>query len=80
MKSFDVMCGNAAAGIGIPTRSTVTQSVQDLCEPGEATAVVLREDQLVIHDDVEDASVAPDQARLDSQLPLDLGRQTGGPW
>jgi hypothetical protein len=55
------------------------KSLEDLLRLRKASDLLLREDQLVIHDDVEDATVAPDQNRLDSQLALDLGRQTGGP-
>jgi hypothetical protein len=40
---------------------------------------VLREDELPIRDDVEDAVVAPDQLRLDPEVFRESGRQTGGP-
>ncbi len=46
----------------------------------EAAGFLLREDQTPIDDDLEDATVALDQGRLDAVFLLDLGRQTGGPW
>jgi len=40
---------------------------------------VLREEQIAIDGDVEDAPVATNQVDGDADLPLDFGRQTGGP-
>ena len=47
---------------------------------GEAARLVLRVDELSVDDDVEDATVALDQLRIDIHRLLDLGRQTGGLW
>ena len=44
----------------------------------EAPGFVLREDQLVVLVDVEDAATSPDQLGFGSRLFLDPGRQTGG--
>jgi len=40
---------------------------------------VLGEDPAAVRDDVEDAVVALLQRRIDADLALDRGRQTGGP-
>jgi hypothetical protein len=45
---------------------------------GEASHLLLREDQLVADGDVEDAAVALDEVRLDAEPTVDLFRQTGG--
>jgi hypothetical protein len=54
----------------------------ELCEDfvgiGESSGLVLRVDQLAIHDDVEDAIIAPDEFRLDAPGFLDFGHQPGG--
>jgi len=47
---------------------------------GEASELLLGEDQVVAHRDLEDSTMAADQLRLDAELLLDLGRQTGGAW
>jgi hypothetical protein len=44
----------------------------------EAARLVFGVDQLSVHLDVEDAVVALDELGLDTNLLLDLGRQTGG--
>jgi hypothetical protein len=41
---------------------------------------VLRKEHLPVQDDIEDPVVALDQDGSDPDFPLDLGRQTGGPW
>ena len=48
--------------------------------PGKATDLVLREDELFIHDNIKDAVAALDQLRFDAELVRDFGRQTGGLW
>jgi hypothetical protein len=52
---------------------------QDLVVGREATGFVLGVDALAIDDDIEDAVLAADQARLGARLLPDSGRQTGGP-
>jgi hypothetical protein len=47
---------------------------------GETPDLVLREDELSIHNNVKDAVGALDQMRLDAELIGDSGRQTGGLW
>jgi hypothetical protein len=44
----------------------------------EAAQLFLGEDEVVSHGDLEDATAAANQLRLDAELLLDLGRQTGG--
>ena len=51
---------------------------EDLVLFREAPGFVLREDQLVVLVDVEDAATSPDQLGFGSRLFLDPGRQTGG--
>ena len=55
------------------------QPLLDLPGHGEAAGLLLGVDDLVVHGDVEDASASADQLRRDSELALDLRRQTGGP-
>ena len=50
----------------------------DLSGLREAAHLFLGEDKVVPHGDFEDAPVAADQLRLDTELPLDFSRQTGG--
>jgi len=45
---------------------------------GEAAQLLLGEEQVVVHGDLEDATTAADELRGDAELLLDLGRQTGG--
>ena len=45
---------------------------------GKPLALVLREDHLIIDDDVEDAIATLNQRRVDAERFLDAGRQTGG--
>src|SRR5262245_54226006 len=54
------------------------ERLDDLALFGETALRVLREDELPIRDDVEDAVVALDQPGLDSQLTSQRGPQTGG--
>ena len=42
--------------------------------------LVLRVDQGPVDLDVVDPAATRDETCLDPQLPLDVGRQTGGPW
>jgi hypothetical protein len=51
---------------------------EDLFLGGESSLVMLGEDFLVAERDVEDPSAAADDRRIDIELLLDLGRQTGG--
>ncbi len=51
---------------------------EDLVLFREAPGFVLREDQLVVLVDVEDAAVSSDQLGFGSGRLLDPGRQTGG--
>ena len=44
----------------------------------EAAGLVLREDEVAVGDDVEDAAAAFDQLGLDTELALQPGLQTGG--
>jgi hypothetical protein len=57
----------------------IAQALEDLFGLRIAARLVLREDQLAVEDDVEDAAVAANQLGDDAGLPFDLGRQTGGP-
>jgi hypothetical protein len=41
-------------------------------------SLLLREEQLVIDGDLEDAAAAPDQLGLDAEPAFNLRRQTGG--
>jgi hypothetical protein len=50
----------------------------DLAGTGKAPDLLLREDELAVELDVEDASGALDQLRAEAQLLLQLVRQTGG--
>jgi len=51
---------------------------EDLLFLGEAAELLLGEDQLAVHADLEDAAARLDEVGLDAVLLLDLGRQTGG--
>ena len=44
----------------------------------EAAQLLLGEDEVVSHGDLEDPAAATDELGLDAELLLDLGRQTGG--
>jgi cell division FtsZ-interacting protein ZapD len=50
----------------------------DLAREGKAPDLLLREDELAVQPDVEDAAAALDQLGADAQLLLQLVRQTGG--
>ena len=50
----------------------------DLAGVGKAAGVLLREDQLSVHRDLEDASGSLEELGLDTEPGLDLLRQTGG--
>jgi hypothetical protein len=50
----------------------------DLSGLREAAQLFLGEDEVVPHGNFEDAPVAADQLRFDTELPLDFSRQTGG--
>jgi hypothetical protein len=50
----------------------------DLSGHGEAAGLLLREHQVAIHLDVEDAARSLDQVRTDAEPLLQLVRQTGG--
>jgi hypothetical protein len=50
----------------------------DLALGGKASGLLLREDELAIQLDVEDAAGALDQRGADAEPPLQLVRQTGG--
>jgi len=54
--------------------------LKDLIVLGKPTRLELGEDELSVHDDIEDSPAALDELRLDTQLSRDLGRQTGGLW
>jgi hypothetical protein len=56
----------------------LAKKLKNFVVPGEATDLVLREDELSIHDNIKDAVGALDQLRLDAELIGDSGRQTGG--
>jgi hypothetical protein len=55
-----------------------TERLDDLALFGEPPRRVLREDEISVGDDVEDAVVTLDQPGLDSQFPSQRGPQTGG--
>lgn len=59
-------------------RLLLAKKLKNFVVPGEATNLVLRKDELSIHDDIKDAIVALDQLRLNAELIRDFGRQTGG--
>jgi len=50
----------------------------DLSGLREAAQLLLGEDEVVPHDDLEDTAPAAYELRLNAELLLDLGRQTGG--
>ena len=50
----------------------------DLSGLREAAQLFLGEDEVASHGDFEDAPVTADHLRLDTELPLDFSRQTGG--
>jgi len=54
------------------------QLVEDLLLGRETPLVVLREDALVVDGHIEDAAASADDLTIDSELLLDLSRQTGG--
>src|SRR5881394_1381198 len=54
--------------------------LQDLARLGEASELLLREDQVAVQHDLELSAAALDEGGLDAALLLHLGRQTGGPW
>lgn len=54
------------------------QRLDDLVLFGEPSRRVLRENEVSIRDDVEDAVVALEQLRLNSKFSRQLGPQTGG--
>jgi hypothetical protein len=54
------------------------QCLLDLAGVGEAAQLFLGEDEVVPYGDLEDATAAANQLRLDAELLLDLSRQTGG--
>jgi hypothetical protein len=54
------------------------QCLLDLAGFGEAAQLFLGEDEVVPHGDLEDATAAANQLRLDAELLFDLSRQTGG--
>jgi hypothetical protein len=56
------------------------QFLDDLGLGRKAIFLCLRKDQLVVDDDVEDSAAEANDLRFESELFLDLGRQTGGPW
>jgi hypothetical protein len=45
---------------------------------GEAAHLLLGEEQVIVHGDLEDATTAADELGGDAELLLDLSRQTGG--
>src|SRR5262249_10035426 len=51
----------------------------DLLGGGEAALLLLREDQLAVHADLELTAASLDERAVDAALLLDLGRQTGSP-
>jgi hypothetical protein len=58
----------------------LAKKLKNFVVSGEATDLVLREDELSIHDNIKDAVGALDQLWLDAELIGDSGRQTGGLW
>ena len=52
--------------------------LENLFVLGEAAGLVLGVDLLPVDDDVEDAAAPLDELRIDADLFLDSGRQTGG--
>ena len=65
--------------MAVASLSRSADQVLDLARVGEASPVVLREDQPAINVDVEDAPLAPNQFRVDAELLLEGGGQTGRP-
>jgi hypothetical protein len=65
--------GGASGGLGLPA-----QLLFDLARHREAVGLFLGEDQLVVGGDLENASAAPDQLGLQTELAFNLRRQTGG--
>ena len=55
------------------------QGLEHLAVFGESPHLVLGEDQLAIDGHVEDTAVSLHELDFTAELPLDLGRQTGGP-
>jgi len=62
-------------GLGL---RALAEDPDDLALVGESPRVVLGEDDVTVHDHIEDAVVAPDELRLDAQLFGQPGPQTGG--
>jgi len=54
------------------------EPIDDLPWRRKALLLMLREDHVAVDDDIEHAIVALDQRRVDAELVLDPGRQTGG--
>jgi hypothetical protein len=52
----------------------------DLALGGKAPLVVLAEDAVVVDGHVETPAASANDLTVDSELGLELGRQTGGPW
>ena len=62
-----------------PGPDSLRQRLEDLFRLGKSTEGLLGEDQLAVAGDLENASLPFDQPGFDTELLLDLGRQTGGP-
>ena len=58
----------------------LAKTLKHLIVLGKPTRLVLGEDELPVHDDIEDPTGALDELRLDTELLGDPGRQTGGLW
>ena len=69
-----VTCGRRGESGG----DALLELLLDLSRLREAAELFLGEDEVVPHGDLEDATAATDQLRLDAELLLDLSRQTGG--
>jgi hypothetical protein len=68
---------HALAGSALGAEPLLELSL-DLARLGEAPQLFLGKDEVVPDGDLENASVTPDELRLDAELLRDLGRQTGG--
>jgi len=59
-------------------RLLLAKKLKNFVIPREATDLMLRKDELPIHDNIKDAVATFDQLRLDAELIRDSCRQTGG--
>jgi hypothetical protein len=67
-----------AVRLALTRAEPLAQRPLDLSGLGEAVLLLLREDEVAVDRDLEDATVPPDELRGEAELMLDVVRQTGG--